>query len=98
MDPESVAATAKHITSAADEVQTLHTTTSAALDSGGPGYVGNSAQELNQLSQRWAAAGQRHTEHLDKLGRGVRDAGVALSGTEERNAREIADVPKGLSR
>ena len=94
MDPESVAATAKHITSAADEVQTLHTTTKAALDGGGPGYVGNSAQELNQLSQRWAAAGRRHTERLDKLGSGVRDAGVAMNETEERNAREIADVPR----
>lgn len=89
-----MAATAKHITSAADEVRTLHTTTSAALDSGGPGYVGNSAQELNQLSQRWAAAGQRHTERLDTLGRGVRDAGVVLNDIDEEGARQIADVPK----
>ena len=94
LDPEAVAATAKHIASAADEVQTLHTTTSAALDGGGPGYVGNSAEELNQLSQRWAAAGRRHTERLDKLGSGIRDAGVALNDTEERNAREIVDVPR----
>ena len=94
LDPEAVAATAKHIASAADEVQTLHTTTKAALDDSGSGYVGNSAQALSELSNRWAATGQRHTERIDTLGSGIRDAGVALNDTEDENARRIGDVPR----
>jgi hypothetical protein len=50
-------------------------------------------QPLSELSSRWAATGQRHTERIDTFGRNVGDAGVRMTNTNEENARRLRDVP-----
>jgi uncharacterized protein YukE len=92
MDSEAVAITSRKITTAAEDVHTLHTTTRAMLDDSGSGHVGNSAQALGELSNRWAATGQRHTQHIDTLGRGVGNAGITLTNTNEDGAKQIAEI------
>ena len=64
MDEEHVAVTSRKITTSAEDVNVLHTTTKAALDDSGSGHVGSSAQALSELSGRWAATGQRHTGNV----------------------------------
>ena len=93
MDEEHVAVTSRKITTSAEDVNILHTTTRGALDDSGSGHVGTSAQALNELSSRWAATGQRHTERIDTFGRNVGDAGVSMTNTNDENARKIRDVP-----
>ena len=93
LDEEAVANTSRKITRSAEDVHTLHTTTRAMLDDSGSGHVGRSAQELSELSQRWAQTGRRHTERIDTLGRRIGDAGISLSDTDEQGARRIEDVP-----
>ena len=93
MDEEQVAITSRKITTSAEDVNILHTTTKAALDDSGSGHVGTSAQALTELSSRWAATGQRHTERIDTFGRNVGDAGIRMTNTNEENARRLRDVP-----
>lgn len=93
MDAEAVAITSRKIATSAEDVHTLHTTTRAMLDDSGSGHVGRSARELSELSQRWEATGRRHTQHIDTLGRGVGNAGITLSSTNDEGAGQIADVP-----
>lgn len=93
MDSDQVAVTSRKITTAAEEVNILHTTTRAALDDSGAGHVGSSAQALGELSSQWAATGQRHTERIDTFGRKVGTAGVTLTNTDEENAERLRDVP-----
>ena len=95
MDEEHVAVTSRKITTSAEDVNVLHTTTKAALDDSGSGHVGSSAQALSELSNRWAATGQRHTERIDTFGRKVGDAGVRMTNTNEENARRLREVPNG---
>ena len=83
----------RKITTSAEDVHTLHTTTRAMLDDSGSGHVGSSAQAVSELSNRWAATGQRHTARIDTLGRGVGNAGIALTNTNEEGARQIAEMP-----
>lgn len=93
MDEEHVAITSRKITTSAEDVNILHTTTRAALDDSGSGHVGSSAQAVNELSSRWAATGQRHTERIDTFGRNVGDAGVRMTAINEENSRRLRDVP-----
>jgi uncharacterized protein YukE len=93
MDEEAVAITSQKITTSAEDVHTLHTTTRAMLDDSASGHVGSSAQAMSELSNRWAATGQRHTRHIDTLGRGVGNAGIRLSNTNEEGARQISEIP-----
>jgi hypothetical protein len=93
MDEEHVAITSRKITTSAEDVNILHTTTRAALDDSGSGHVGSSAQAVNELSSRWAATGQRHTERIDTFGRNVGDAGVRMTNINEENSRRLRDVP-----
>jgi hypothetical protein len=95
MDEEHVAVTSRKITTSAEDVDILHTSTKAALDDSGSGHVGESAQALSELSGRWAATGQRHTERIDAFGRTIGDAGVTMTNTNEENARRIREVPNG---
>ena len=88
MDEEHVAVTSRKITTSAEDVNVLHTTTKAALDDSGSDHVGSSAQALSELSGRWAATGQRHTDRIDTFGRNVGDAGA----TNEEHRRE-ANAP-----
>ncbi|OBB02248.1 hypothetical protein A5662_12580 [Mycobacteriaceae bacterium 1482268.1] len=93
MDEDMVAITSRKIATAAEDVHMVHRTTRQTLDDSGSGHVGSTAQALSELSQRWAATGQRHTQHLDTLSRGVGNAGITLTNTNEDGAREIADIP-----
>ena len=93
MDEEAVAITSRKITTFAEDVHTLHTTTRAMLDDSGSGYVGSSAQALSELSQQWADTGQRHTRHIDGLGRGIGNAGITLTDTNDEGARRISQTP-----
>lgn len=92
MDEEQVAVTSRKITTSSEEVHALHTSTRAMLDDSGSGHVGTSAQALSELSSRWAATGQRHTERIDTFGRRIGDAGITPSNTNEEGAQQIRDV------
>ena len=95
MDEEHVAVTSRKITTSAEDVNVLHTTTKAALDDSGSGHVGSSAQALSELSSRWAATGRRHTDRIDTFGRNVGDAGV----TDDQHQRgERAAAPRSPQR
>jgi uncharacterized protein YukE len=93
MDSEAVAITSRKITSAAEDVHSLHTSTRAMLDDSGSGHVGTSAQALSELSQRWADTGRRHTKRIDHLGHGIGNAGTTLSETNDDGARQISEIP-----
>jgi hypothetical protein len=93
MDEEHVAVTSRKLAASAEDVGILHRTTQAALDDSGSGHVGSSAQAISELSSHWAATGRRHTDRIDTFGRNVGDAGVAMTNTNEENARQLRDVP-----
>jgi uncharacterized protein YukE len=76
----------------ADDVRANHAATQGSLNDALCGCVGSSGDELANLSQRWAAAGTRHGERLDALGRHVGDAGARLADANDANADRIARV------
>jgi uncharacterized protein YukE len=92
LDADAVAVAAKRVGSHADDIRANHAATHGSLNGALYGCVGNSAEELSRLSQRWAAVGTRHGERLDALGRHVDEAGVRLTDTDDANADRIARV------